>query len=245
MLVSVVIPTYNPGLYLDPGLESLLGQTLPADQFEIIVVDDGSTDGTPAHLDALAARHRNVVVVHSEHSGWAGRPRNIGIERARGEFIQFMDQDDRMAPDALRRLVEIGQRNRSDIVLGKVTSDFRGVALGLYRETREVCTIHDSAIISSLTPHKMFRRSFLHEHGIASPEGKRRLEDQLFVVKAYFAARVISILADEPCYFYLRRDDRGNAGSNPTWDPAGYYANLREVLDVVVANTEPGEQRAT
>ena len=244
MLVSVVIPTYNPGPYLDPGIESLLAQTLDADQFEIIVVDDGSTDGTPERLDALATKHPNLVVIHSEHSGWAGRPRNIGIDRARGEFIQFVDQDDRMSPDALRRLTDMGRRNRSDIVLGKVASDFRGVALGLYRVNRDACTIHDAPLISSLTPHKMFRRSFLEEHGIRFPEGRRRLEDQLFVVKAYFAARVISILADEPCYFYLRRDDGGNAASNPTWDPTGYYDNLREVLDVVVANTEPGPQRA-
>ena len=148
-----------------------------------------------------------------------------------------------MSPDALRRLTDMGRRNRSDIVLGKVASDFRGVALGLYRVNREVCTIHDAPLISSLTPHKLFRRSFLEQHGIRFPEGRRRLEDQLFVVKAYFAARVVSILADEPCYFYLRRDDGGNAASNPTWDPAGYYANLREVLDVVVANTESGPQR--
>src|SRR5882757_4395182 len=120
MLVSVVIPTYNSGRYLDPGIESLLAQTLPPDEFEIILVDDGSTDGTPEHLDDLAARHLNVVVIHSEHSGWAGRPRNIGIERARGEFIQFVDQDDRMSPNALHRLTDMGRRNGSDIVLGKV-----------------------------------------------------------------------------------------------------------------------------
>jgi glycosyltransferase involved in cell wall biosynthesis len=243
MLVSVVIPTYNPGPDLDAGIASLLAQTLPADQFEIVIVDDGSTDDTPAHLDELASRHENIVVVHSENSGWAGRPRNIGIRHAGGEYVQFMDQDDQMSPDALRRLVEIARRNHSDVVLGKVVSDFRGVALGLYRENRDVCTIHDAPIIDSLTPHKMFRRAFLLEHRIEFPEGRRRLEDQLFVVKAYFAARVISILADEPCYFYLRRTDRGNAGATPL-DPDGYYANLREVLDVVIANTEPGEERA-
>ena len=175
MLVSVVIPTYNSGRYLDPGIESLLAQTLPPDEFEIILVDDGSTDGTPEHLDDLAARHPNLVVIHGEHSGWAGRPRNIGIERARGEFIQFVDQDDQLSPNALRRLTDMGLRNGSDIVLGKVASDFRGVALGLYRENRDVCTIHDSQIISSLTPHKMFRRSFLDDHGIRFPEGRRRL----------------------------------------------------------------------
>ncbi len=243
MLVSVVIPTWNAGPYLDAAIESLVSQTLPADQFEIIVVDDGSTDDTPAHIDAMAARHPNLTAIHSAHSGWPGRPRNIGIEHASGEYIHFMDQDDRMSPDALRRLVEMAKHNDSDIVLGKVASDFRGVALAIYRRNLDSCSIHDAPIIRSLTPHKLFRRAFLDEHMLRFPEGRRRLEDQLFVVKAYFAAAVISILGDEPCYFYLGRSDGRNAG-NQHWEPDSYYANLREVLDVIVVNTEPGPQRA-
>ena len=140
MLVSVVIPTWNAGPYLDAAIESLVSQTLPAEQFEIIVVDDGSTDDTPAHIDAMAARHPNLTAIHSAHSGWPGRPRNIGIEHASGEYIHFMDQDDRMSPDALRRLVEMAKRNESDIVLGKVASDFRGVALAIYRRNFDNCS---------------------------------------------------------------------------------------------------------
>ncbi len=242
MLVSVVIPTYNPGRYLDAGIASLMAQTLPSDQFEVVIVDDGSTDGTPAHLEALATEHSNIRVVLTEHSGWAGRPRNVGIHHARGEFIQFMDQDDRLAPDALRRLVATGRRNHSDVVLGKSTSDFRGVALSVFARNRDACTIYDSPVINSLTPHKMFRRAFIEQHGLAFPEGRRRLEDQPFVLKAYFAAAVISIVADAPCYFYLGRDDRGNAGST-RMEPVGYYENVREVIDILLANTEPGKDR--
>ena len=89
----------------------------------------------------------------------------------------------------------------------------------------------------------MFRRSFLDQHGIRFPEGRRRLEDQLFVVTAYFAARVISIVADETCYFYMASRRRRECRLEPGLGSRGYYANLREVLDVVVANTEPGPQR--
>ena len=141
MLASVVIPTYNPGPYLDACIESLVGQTLRPEQFEIIVVDDGSTDDTPTHLDALAQQHPNVRVIRTPHSGWPGRPRNIGTQHAQGEFVQFVDQDDRLSPDALRRLVELGQRTHADIVLGKEVTDFRGVALSVYEENRDVCTI--------------------------------------------------------------------------------------------------------
>ncbi len=243
VLVSVVIPTYNAGPDLDRCLDSLFAQTLKPDEFEIIVVDDGSTDDTPGRLDRLAEAHPNLRVVHSPHSGWPGRPRNIGTGAATGEFVHFMDQDDRMAPDALRRLAEMGRRNRSDIVLGKVVSDFRGVSLGVYRRNVERCSVHDGPLIDSLTPHKMFRRSFLAEHEIAYPEGQRRLEDQLFMVKAYLATSAVSILADYPSYFYLQRSDKANAGGRPI-DPVGYYTNLREVLDVIRAALPAGPDRA-
>jgi glycosyltransferase involved in cell wall biosynthesis len=240
--VSVIVPVYNPGKYINPCIESLLGQTLPAEEIELLFVDDGSTDDTPARLDKLAAEHKNVRVIHIPNSGWPGKPRNIGVSEARGEYVHFVDQDDFMAPDALRRLYELGHRNGSDIVFGKVASNFRGVPHGVFRTTREKCTIHDAPLVDSLTPHKMFRTAFLRENNIAYPEGKRRLEDQLYMMEAYFPAKVVSILGDYTCYHYSKRDDGKNAGSAKIV-PAGYYGNLREVLDVVVANTEPGSFR--
>jgi len=240
--VSVVVPVYNPGRFIDPCIDSLLSQSLPADDVELVFVDDGSTDDTPARLDSLAAAHGNVHVIHTRNSGWPGRPRNIGIEAARGEYVQFVDNDDSLTPEALERLYAIGHRNRADVVIGKVASDFRGVPQSLFRRSREACTIHDAPLIDSLTPHKMFRRAFLRDNDLRFPEGKRRLEDQLFVVRAYFAARVVSVLADYVCYRYMRRPDRRNAGSE-WFDPPQYFANLAEILDVVVANTEPGEFR--
>lgn len=240
--VSVVVPVYNPGKYIDPCVSSLLGQTLPAEDVELLFVDDGSTDDSPARLDELAVEHPQVRVVHLANSGWPGKPRNIGVAEARGEYVQFLDQDDHMAPDALRRLYELGHRNSSDIVIGKVASNFRGVPHGVFRITREKCTLRDAPLVDSLTPHKMFRTAFLREHGIAYAEGKRRLEDQLYMMTAYFAAKNVSVLGDYICYHYSKRDDGKNAGSAKIV-PSGYYDNLRDVLDVVVANTEPGAFR--
>lgn len=240
--VSVVVPVYNPGPFIDPGIESMLRQTMPPGDLEVIYVDDGSTDGTPAKLDALAAAHAHIRVIHEPNSGWAGRPRNVGTREARGEYVQFLDQDDAMTPDALRLLYEMAVRNRSDIVIGKVASNFRPVPQHLFRHNVEACTIRDTPLISSLTPHKLFRTAFLREHGIEFPEGRVRLEDQLFMVRAYLVARTVSILADTVCYLYARRDDGGNAGLGKA-DPVEYFGNLREILSVVVANTEPGPFR--
>ncbi|MGW2176612.1 glycosyltransferase [Streptomyces sp. NPDC001732] len=240
--VSVVIPVYNPGKYIEPCIDSLLRQTLPAGDFEVLFVNDGSTDDTRERLEKLAGEHPHFRVITIPNSGWPGKPRNIGVDEAKGEYVQFVDQDDHLASDALRRLYEMGRRNGSDIVIGKVASNFRGVPHGVFKKNREKCTLRDAPLYDSLTPHKMFRTEFLRENGIAYPEGKRRLEDQLYMMKAYFPAQVVSILGDYTCYFYSRRDDGKNAGSTRIV-PADYYGNLREVLDVVVANTEPGEFR--
>ena len=240
--VSVVVPVFNPGASIEACIASLLRQTLPADEFEVVFVDDGSTDDTPARLAQLARDRPHVKVVTIPNSGWPGKPRNVGVEAARGEYVQFLDQDDHLASGALERLYAMGRRNGSDIVIGKVASNFRGVPHAVFKTDRETCTLRDAPLYDSLTPHKMFRTDFLREHGIAFPEGKRRLEDQLYMMQAYFAAEVVSILGRYTCYYYCRRTDGKNAGSAPIV-PADYYANLREVLDVVVAHTEPGAFR--
>ena len=192
MRASVVVPVYNPGRSLHRCVDSLLAQSLPADSVELIFVDDGSTDGSGAWLDEVAARHPQVRVIHEPNSGWAGRPRNVGLEAATGEFVQFVDQDDMLGPEALERLASYGAEHNADIVIGKVTSNFRGVPHELYRRNVPRCSIKDTPLLRGLTPHKMFRRSFLMDHNLRFPEGRRRLEDQLFVVEAFFATDAVA-----------------------------------------------------
>ena len=93
--MSVIVPLFNPRGYLDRCIDSILDQSL-GDAFEAIFVDDGSTDTASAKLDAIAAAHSNIRVIHQENSGGPGMPRNVGIDAARGEYIFFADADDRM-----------------------------------------------------------------------------------------------------------------------------------------------------
>ncbi|MEO8273221.1 MAG: glycosyltransferase [Chloroflexota bacterium] len=240
--VSVVVPVYNPGADIEPLIRSLRDQSMPQEEFEAIFVDDGSTDGTGARLDALAAERANVTVIHIPNSGWPGRPRNVGIDAAKGEFIQFVDNDDHLGAEALERLYEMARKNHSDIVIGKVVTNFRSVADALFRADRSHASIHDAPLVSTMTPHKFFRTSFIREHGIRFPEGKRRLEDQLFVLPAYLAARNVSVLASYPCYYYLEASGRSNAATVQIV-PGHYYESVRMVIAILVAGTAPGEER--
>ncbi len=240
--VSVIVPVYNPGPYLEDCIGSLLRQSLPDDEYEAIFVDDGSTDESPARLDALAAEHPHMRVIHQENSGWSGKPRNVGIEAARGEYVFFSDNDDWLGDEALERMYAFARKNDSDVVIGKMAGKGRGVPRELFRRNYDKATLDTAPLIDSLTPHKLFRTAFLDKHALRFPEGRRRLEDHVFVTAAYFAADTISVLSDYVCYFHVRRDDHSNAAFGRI-DPAGYFANLTEALDIVRDNTAPGPLR--
>ncbi|MEV5427849.1 glycosyltransferase family 2 protein [Streptomyces sp. NPDC052701] len=240
--VSVIVPVYNPGAYIEDCIASLQRQSLPPDEYEVIYVDDGSTDATPARLDALAAEDPRVRVIHQENSGWSGKPRNVGIEASRGEFVMFVDNDDYLGDEALERMYDYGVAHGADVVVGKMAGRNRGVPVELFRRNHPRATVENAPLIDSLTPHKMFRRAFLDRIGLRFPEGRRRLEDHVFVAEAFLRADNVSVLSDYVCYYHVRRDDASNAGFQ-RFDPVGYFANLREALDVVERHTEPGPVR--
>ena len=240
--VSVIVPVFNPGAFLDRCVDSVLGQSLPDAEYEVIFVDDGSTDGSPARLDALSSAHANVRVIHQENSGWPGKPRNVGIAAARGEYVFFLDHDDALGPEALERLHDFARLNGSDVVIGMTVGHGRWVPTQVFARTRDRVTLWDSPIVESLTPHKLFRRAFIIAHRIRFREGRRRLEDHVFVLQAYFAASVISVLADPVCYHFYQRPDEGGASTGLT-DPVAYYGYVREVLEIVEAHTDAGPRR--
>ena len=237
--VSVVVPVYNGGDYLERCAPSLLKQSLSQSEYEVIYVDDGSTDNSVARLERLAETAPHLRWTTQRNSGWPGKPRNVGVKMARGEFIQFVDQDDELAHEALERLYALGSANGADIVLGKLAGSMAGPNEA-FRRTVTRGTLADTPAIHSMTGHKMFRRAFLLEHDIRFPEGYWRMEDLLFVARAYAKAQTISILADYPCYFWHRRDD-GLNNSLAKFDLAGHYQRLRIVIAALRDGTAPGE----
>ncbi|GAA4019617.1 glycosyltransferase family 2 protein [Streptomyces plumbiresistens] len=238
--VSVIVPVYNTGKYVDECAPSLLGQSLPADEYEVIYVDDGSTDDTPARLEKIAAAHPNVQVHTMPNSGWPGAPRNLGMRHAKGEYIQFVDHDDTLGSEALERLYEHAKRNDADVVIGKMSTTMARPRR-LFRYTVDACTIENDELMQSLSPHKMFRRAFVEEHGLRYPEGPWIMEDLAFVSAAYLKAERISILADYPCYYWMKRDDGGNNTRHRFNPRHGFWPNLRTIVRQLKDGTTPSD----
>ena len=115
MKLSIIVPVYNVEAFLTKCVDSLLAQDLPADDYEIIIVDDGSTDGSGALADALATEHGNIRVIHQRNRGLSGA-RNAGIPVASGTYVMFVDSDDFLCPNVLGTLVGLMESKELDIL---------------------------------------------------------------------------------------------------------------------------------
>jgi glycosyltransferase involved in cell wall biosynthesis len=184
--VTVVIAVYNPGKNIYELLWSLDAQSLPQDEFEVVFVDDDSTDGSREGLQRWAAKRPNAKVLHNTpNSGWPGRPRNLGIDAAVGEYLFFADNDDKFTPNALEWMYDYAVANDADVVIAKeagVGPD-RAVPRRIFRRNIADAKLGKDPVLALLTPHKLVRTSMIREHGIRFPEGRVRLEDHYFMVR--------------------------------------------------------------
>ncbi|PCC40950.1 hypothetical protein CIK66_01595 [Brachybacterium alimentarium] len=242
-LVSVVVPVYNSVTYLAETLDSLLVQGLTVDELEVVMVDDGSNDGSEAMVDDYAARYSNFRVIHQAQSGSPAKPCNVGAYAARGRYFFILGSDDVMAPNAMADLAGLAEREGSDIVLGKLGS------IGGCRTPRAVFarTVYDADLVdnhvfNTLSAVKLFRTDLLRRTGALHPTTLRIGSDQPFVAALYLAANKISICADRDFIFIRAREDGTNITSTRR-TPRDYMDLLKLLIPVIVNGTEPGATR--
>lgn len=231
MKVSIVVPTYAPGDRINGLVRSLDAQTMPTRDFEVIFVDDGSPDDTWKRLNRIKDTHDNVVLERIENSGWPSRPRNVGLELARGEYVLFMDHDDELYPRALEAAYAMASRTGADVLNGKETrTDQSKWALEVYLDNADnVIDRTDIHPLIPTNPHKMFRRELLMEHNIRFPEGRRVLwEDVFFALDVARHSKVISNLSDTPFYHWVR--GKTTASSSYTRNRVEFWTWVKQIV---------------
>jgi CDP-glycerol glycerophosphotransferase len=207
--ISVVVPIYDVEEYLDECLRSLAGQTFA--DFEAVMVDDGSTDGSAAIAERFAGADPRFRLVRQPNGGLS-RARNTGIEAARGEYLAFLDSDDVLPPDAYERLLGALERTGSDFATGNVE---RMTAIGLTqapylagafgRARLRTHVRRFAPLLEDRTAwNKLWRRAFWDAYSFRFPDGRIH-EDIPVVVPAHFQAAAVDVIA-EPVYRYRLRE---------------------------------------
>ena len=230
--ISVVVPFYNNVDQLGDCLDSIAAQTYV--DLGVVMVDDGSTDGSTEVAAARAAADPRFTLVRAASNGGPGAARNLGVAAATGEFLAFVDADDLLPPDAYQRQLAVLEASGSDFACGAVLR-LTGTELG-------PSGLHDQAIKArrlgtqiSKTPellydisvfNKLFRRSFWdsagpggrppgtpREAGLSFPEGML-WEDLVAMTKAHVLARAVDVVP-EPVYWWRDRDKGARRSPSP------------------------------
>ncbi|WP_152364010.1 bifunctional glycosyltransferase/CDP-glycerol:glycerophosphate glycerophosphotransferase [Microlunatus speluncae] len=228
--LSVIVPVYNVEDYLGACLNSLLRQTLK--RLEIIIVDDGSTDGSAAVIAAYAAKDRRIRVIRQANAG-LGAARNVGIAAATSPLITFLDSDDTIPQRAYQRMVDTLRRTGSEFVVGSVRRFSHGRSStpawvdNAHREERLKITIDEfpDAMQDVIACNRMFRRDFWNARVGPFPEGIA-YEDHVPMVTAYLRATSFDLLSSTT-YNWRIREDQTSIGQQKH-----QTANLRDRVSV-------------
>lgn len=222
ILLTYIIPVYNTERYVLRCLQSIVNQQLWPDDYEVLVVDDGSTDGSRAVVEAFAAEHRQVKLLMQQNAG-VSAARNLAMDNARGRYLMFVDSDDRLGDDVIHRVVQRAIDDDLDVLsFNYECEDAQGNVLPHSREdnyaTTPVATGYDFLKAHSMTPYVwrfLLRREYLQQ-------GCWRFDPSLIVCED--GALIARFLLNAPrmahedtiAYCYVNRSD--SAMHNPDKD---------------------------
>lgn len=218
-MVSVIIPVYNRAGMLERSVRSVMEQSLS--DWELILVDDGSTDGSAGICDGFVAADPRIRAFHKQNGG-VSSARNLGLDEARGEWLAFLDADDRFYPDALETMVKKAEQDSLDMLQFAYNRDY----VAGENDGRESGVITPEEYLSrGLFQGSVWsvcvRNDIVRNNGLRFDSGLRIAEDQLFI------------------YELLRHSERVERIGNVLYwyfdNAAGAYANTRpgDNMDII------------
>ena len=235
MKISVIVPVYNCEPYLPACLDSILNQTYS--DLEIIVVDDGSTDGSPAICDAYTQKDARIRVIHQENQG-VSVARNTGLDIASGEFIAFVDSDDTLEPDMYQLLMELAQTHQADIAhcgykkvrLDGSSKDVCGTDVLLVQDSAEAskCLLRGQYFVGSPW-NKLYKRHLFQD--IRFDPTLKNNEDILVNVLVFQKA-IKLVFWDAPKYHYYERTVNSWSRNNHIRAKTDCATVAQKILDI-------------
>lgn len=225
-MLSVIVPVYNASKYIRTCLDSILSQTYS--DFEVLLVDDGSTDDSGSISDEYAQTESRVRVFHKTNGG-VSSARNLGLDNAQGEFVCFVDADDVVFADALSILVK-GMKNGADLSIGgyEVYDECDNRTFSVKERLTEHISVKE-CIVQMYYPkyyyyqgylwNKLFRTEIIQANNLRFDESIFFNEDRLFVVQYLCACKSVVSFSTEPVYKYYERASGAMASLEKNFNP--------------------------
>lgn len=242
--VSIIIPVYNVEKWLRDCLDSVLAQTMQ--DLEVLCIDDASPDNSGMILDEYAGKDPRFRVFHLQQNQMQGHGRNLGLKEARGQYVYFLDSDDKITPESMEELYQICERDRLDGVFFDSQALFETEALsrkfGAYPAVRK--GTYPDTVLSGVQLFDLFneqdeylvyvqrefwRRAFLLEHDIWNLEHVEH-EDEFFTFQAILMAERVRYL---PKTYFIRRyrEDSVMTRKRMPKDFHGYFLTFDRMTD--------------
>ncbi len=210
MKISIIIPVYNAEKHVSVALDSLVHQTMDKEDFEVICIDDCSTDSSIDVIESFRDKLPNLMIIEREKgSGGPMIPRNQGIEAANGKYIGFLDNDDFYGEETLERFYINAEKADADVIIGKyVGVNGRNVPQSQFTNGVNLnADILKQNLVYTLAPHKLFSKRLIDRLTLRFDPKAVVGEDQLFVMTAYIHAENIAVLSDYDYYFVVKRGE--------------------------------------
>lgn len=234
--VSIIVPIYNSEQYLPRCIDSILSQSYT--DFELLLIDDGSKDGSGKICDAFTEKDSRVRVFHKENGG-VSSARNLGLQEARGAWVCFVDSDDELLPDGLQTMVGVISE-KVDMVMGGYcelegetlqtdTTSFGGD--GIIDQNKALLTMYPSADLPYMGYPwgKLFKRNLVLENGVSFDEHIRIKEDTLFVVEYLCGIQKQVFYIVTPVYKYVKSPTSVMGGMSRSYNP-NYLTSFHAVV---------------
>ena len=214
---SIIIPVYNVKEYLKRCVDSVVKQTYS--DIDILLIDDGSTDGSGEECERLAQKDVRIRVIHQKNEGLSAA-RNTGLQNAHGEYIIFLDSDDYISPDCCERFMEVISNDTYDIVAADAyivkgtqikhqTVDRSHIAVPTDGRTF-LSDCLKSGYTSMCAPFALYRRAFVVDNELWFIPGLLH-EDQLWTPQVFLKAQKVTYIRHLFYYHWIREDSIGNS----------------------------------
>lgn len=216
--ISVIVPVYNVEAYLERCVESILQQTYT--HFELILINDGSTDSSGQICDHLASQYENIKVYHIENAG-VSNARNMGIQLATGSWVTFIDSDDFVTQDYLATLASAVEGVNVGFVIAPLHHIKNGIVTDLpsHSGKTELWSTEETMKELLMTTRtsffpvaKLFKRDLLADEKFNT--NYHLAEDALFLTELLLKTRCSCVFIDKPVYFYDHREGSATTSVN-------------------------------